>query len=161
MTFKRTPSNSTANLGLSQQLQPSISNHVLENVAASPLLFISIALIVLSLMTRIYTGLSIRKPKNSSKNAGEPIPFYPYWFPGVGHIPLFIYNGGALLDRARKSTSHGIFALNLGGTTQNVIATPALSNSLFRKEDSETGQWEMVWAVMKNVCPVPISYRLP
>ena len=146
MTFHQhglSPSNSTADSGLSQQLQ--------QPIMASRLLFAFITLVIISLVTRVYTGISIKKLKASPENATELIPFYPYWLPIVGHIPSFVYDGAALLDRARKSTSHGIFALNLGGTTQSVIATPALSNELFRKKSSEVGQWEMAWVVMKNV----------
>ncbi|KAF2158138.1 putative P450 monooxygenase [Myriangium duriaei CBS 260.36] len=89
-------------------------------------------ILLLMLATRLLSGLL-----GSSKKTprGDTIPLAPYWIPLLGHVPQFFFFRGSFFSWARERYSNGAFALNMFGTTHNVIFKPSLGKMLMDQKN--------------------------
>lgn len=60
----------------------------------------------------------------------------PYWLPVLGHIPQFSLAPDNFLNKARDTFRSGVFALNLGSTTHNIVFSPPMGGSLMNQRHS-------------------------
>ena len=97
--------------------------------------------------------------KTQIARSDKSVPMIPYWLPIVGHIPRFAFEPDKLLRGARDSLSHGAFALNLGGTTHNLIFAPSLAQGIFSQRNSVIDYEAIVWWILRKVSGVPSRYK--
>ena len=94
----------------------------------------AVALLLLAVTTRFISGFfGTSKP---AQNGSRSVPMIPYWVPIVGHIPQFSFAPQTLLNRARDTYRSGVFALNLGSTTHNIVFSPSMGGSLLNQKHS-------------------------
>ncbi|KAF4547978.1 Hypothetical protein D9617_33g038420 [Elsinoe fawcettii] len=112
---------------------PGLDQHIkLDNVLGDRWAIAIIGVVLLLLTTRILSGAlggSKRTPN------GSTVPLAPYWIPLVGHIPSFLVFSKYFFPWARKTYPDGAFAINMGGTTHNIIFKPALGQMLMNQKN--------------------------
>lgn len=107
--------------------------HILSSIlAADRWALVSIAFVVVAIVTRIVSSAAATPKKTSS--GINTVPMVPYWVPIIGHAPSLLFNGDKLFGWARKAYSHGIFSLNLGGTVHNFIIKPSIGSVLMNQK---------------------------
>ncbi|KAJ9628662.1 hypothetical protein H2203_002564 [Taxawa tesnikishii (nom. ined.)] len=95
---------------------------------------VSITILLVALSTRFLS--SIFGASKPAQNGAKTIPFVPYWFPIIGHLPQMGLSADTFLDRARRTYKNGAFTLNLGGTTHSIIFHPALAGPFMNQKSS-------------------------
>lgn len=111
------------------QIQPTASQNLDVTWATAVVTFLFVAI-----TTRFLSGFfGTSKP---AQNGSRSVPMLPYWIPILGHIPQFSFSPQRLLDKARDTYRSGIFALNLGSTTHNIIFAPSMGGSLMNQKHS-------------------------
>ncbi|KAJ8064526.1 hypothetical protein OCU04_006856 [Sclerotinia nivalis] len=111
--------------------------NVLTSIRAVPLpiiLSIALAPVLVIIATRL---LSERPSEKVQGKDGKTVWMPAYWVPGMGHVLAFLLNGEKLASDLRDQSAHGIFALNLGGSTHNIISNPNLVKGVLQKRESE------------------------
>ncbi|PNS15444.1 hypothetical protein CAC42_703 [Sphaceloma murrayae] len=101
-------------------------------IANDRLTLVVAGLAFLLISTRILSGVlgSSRKTPN-----GDTVPLAPYWVPVIGHIPSFLIFSQSFFKWARQTYKGGAFAINMGGTTHNIIFKPALGHMLMSQKN--------------------------
>ncbi|GAB7347974.1 hypothetical protein MBLNU459_g5477t1 [Dothideomycetes sp. NU459] len=89
-------------------------------------------ILIISISTRLLSGL--RGGLKAADNGAKTVPLLPYWIPIIGHIPSLGLAGDSLLNQARDLYRGGVFALNLGGTTHNILFSPGLATALMHQK---------------------------
>ncbi|KAI4759344.1 cytochrome P450 [Aureobasidium sp. EXF-3400] len=111
------------------QIQPTASQKLDVTWVTAVVTFLFVAI-----TTRFLSGFfGTSKP---AQNGSRSVPMLPYWIPILGHIPQFSFSPQRLLDKARDTYRSGIFALNLGSTTHNIIFAPSMGGSLMNQKHS-------------------------
>jgi cytochrome P450 len=100
----------------------------------NPSIAIALTLLALAVTTRFLSGLlGASKPAH---HGSKSVPMLPYWLPVLGHIPQFTMAPQRLLSKARDTYTSGIFALNLGTTTHNIVFSPPMGGLLMNQKHS-------------------------
>ncbi|KAG9247871.1 cytochrome P450 [Calycina marina] len=115
---------------------------------------IALAPILVIIATRIFSGYASRKASNYSDSVNT-VPMIPYWIPFVGHGWQFLMDPVRLLREARSQTQHGIYALNLGSKTYNVIYDPAMVKAALQQKESTLQLTPMALSLVVKVFGVP------
>ncbi|BCR83876.1 cytochrome P450 [Aspergillus chevalieri] len=99
-------------------------------LSESTWMIVLVALAVTCITTRIITGFQCCSSKT---DAGDfrPVRMAPYWFPWLGHSLSFAWNMTSCVRKARDYMGEPVFGLVLGGTKQNVVASPSMAQSVF------------------------------
>lgn len=114
-----------------------------------------VAVLLLAITTRFISGfLGTSKP---TQNGSRSVPMIPYWIPILGHIPQFSFAPQALLNKARDTYRSGVFALNLGSSTHNIVFSPSMGGSLMNQKHSIANMDSVGKHVMKSVFGFPTS----
>lgn len=92
------------------------------------------SILIISVSTRLLSGL--RGGPKTTENGVNTVPQLPYWVPIIGHLPWFMFAGDSLLNYARDLYKGGVFALNLGGTSHNILYSPSLATALMHQKSS-------------------------
>ncbi|THW10696.1 cytochrome P450 [Aureobasidium pullulans] len=115
----------------------------------------AVALLLLAITTRFISGfLGTSKP---AQNGSQTVPMLPYWMPIIGHIPQFSFAPQSLLNKARDAYRSGIFSLNLGSTTHNIIFAPPMGSTLMNQKHSIANMDSVGKHVMTAVFGFPKS----
>ncbi|KAK5001256.1 hypothetical protein LTR66_000033 [Elasticomyces elasticus] len=115
-----------------------------------------LALAMLAVCTRsisAYHGSS----KKESKSDATTVPLLPYWLPILGHLPNMALMPDKLLRGARSGFPSGIFALNFGGTTHNIIFSPSLGTALLGQKPAIAAHEQVSKYMMNAVFGFPKS----
>ncbi|KAM0181651.1 hypothetical protein ACHAPC_007195 [Botrytis cinerea] len=107
---------------------------VIRSVPLPIVLSIALAPVLLIIATRL---LSERPSEKQKGKDGKTVWMPAYWVPGLGHMVAFLMNGEKLARELRDQSAHGIFALNLGGSTHNIISNPNLVKAVLQKKESD------------------------
>ncbi|KAM0152409.1 hypothetical protein ACHAQE_008102 [Botrytis cinerea] len=107
---------------------------VIRSVPLPIVLSIALAPVLLIIATRL---LSERPSERQKGKDGKTVWMPAYWVPGLGHMVAFLMNGEKLARELRDQSAHGIFALNLGGSTHNIISNPNLVKAVLQKKESD------------------------
>jgi hypothetical protein len=116
---------------------------------------VAVALLCLAITTRFISGFfGSSKP---AQNGSRSVPMLPYWIPILGHIPQFSFSPQNLLNKARDTYRSGVFALNLGSMTHNIIFSPSMGGSLMNQKHSIANMDSVGKHVMTAVFGFPKS----
>ncbi|TGO63940.1 hypothetical protein BOTNAR_0094g00170 [Botryotinia narcissicola] len=107
---------------------------IIRSVPLPIVLSIALAPVLLVVATRL---LSERPSEKQKGKDGKSVWMPAYWVPGLGHVVAFLTNGEKLASELRDQSAHGIFALNLGGSTHNIISNPNLVKAVLQKRESD------------------------
>jgi cytochrome P450 len=114
-----------------------------------------VALLLLAITTRFISSfLGSSKP---AQNGSRSVPMIPYWIPVLGHIPQFSFAPQTLLNKARDTYRNGVFALNLGSSTHNIVFSPSMGGSLMNQKHSIANMDSVGKHVMTAVFGFPKS----
>lgn len=91
------------------------------------------------------------------KDGARTVPALPYWIPGLGHLPNMGVMPASFLNGARSFYTNGIFALNFGGTTHNVVYTPSLATALLNQKASNADAEQVSNNMVKSIFGFPSS----
>ena len=95
----------------------------------------------------------------SSQSIGEKsiktIPLVPYWIPLIGHLPNMAFDADGFVKSLRQTYSNGIFALNFGGTTHNVMYTPGLATALLNEKVDKVDSEDVADGMLQTVFGLP------
>ncbi|EMC97078.1 hypothetical protein BAUCODRAFT_121589 [Baudoinia panamericana UAMH 10762] len=97
----------------------------------------------------------IRKATVARPGNAQAVPTVPYWLPIVGHLPNMAFDADGFLKGLRSKYSGGIFALNFGGATHNVMYTPGLATALLHQKPNIAGSEETSKQLMVRVFGYP------
>ena len=143
-------SNATVTPVARLQIQPAASQKLDTTWATAVVAFLFIAI-----TTRFLSGfLGTSKP---AQNGSRSVPMIPYWIPVLGHIPQFSLFPKRLLNKARDTYRSGVFALNLGSTTHNVVFAPSMGGSLMNQKHSIANMDSVGKRIMTAVFGFPTS----
>ncbi|KAG0648510.1 Cytochrome P450 monooxygenase [Hyphodiscus hymeniophilus] len=115
---------------------------------------IFVTIFVIGLTTRLFSGSESEADRVAGKD-GRTVWLLPYWFPYVGHGYQFLTNPMKLMREARDQSTHGIFALNLGGTRHNIISDPGLVKGVMQKKESEVQFHPISWWIVERFFGIP------
>ncbi|KAI5249955.1 cytochrome P450 [Aureobasidium subglaciale] len=114
-----------------------------------------VALLISAITTRFISGLL--GSSKSAHDGSKSVPMIPYWMPIIGHIPQFSFAPQELLSKARDTYRSGVFALNLGSTTHNIVFSPSMGGSLMNQKHSIANMDSVGKHVMTAVFGFPKS----
>lgn len=117
-----------------------------------------IAIALTLLTTRLVSGLTSGS-KVTSPDGAKTAPRVPYWIPLLGHLPSMGWDATAFVQSQRARYKDGIFALNFGGTTHNVVYTPGLATALLNQKSSVADFEHVGSQMMWNVFGFPVSEK--
>ncbi|KAI9714767.1 MAG: hypothetical protein M1820_000056 [Bogoriella megaspora] len=117
-----------------------------------------VSVVVLVLTTRFFTGWT-SKSKSISDGAPQYVPSLPYWVPFLGHLVNLLLSPDSLLKGTRDTSTRGIFALNLGGSTHNVIFSPSLSHSLLTQKSNVASHEPVAWQILRRTFGMPLRQK--
>jgi cytochrome P450 len=120
------------------------------------IVFVFSTLLLIVAATRLLSGHPSEYVK--SKDA-QTVWMLPYWMPVVGHGFSFLYDPFSLMSKARDQSLHGIFALNLGTTTHNIISDPNLVKGVMRQKESAVQFQPMAWTIVQRLFGIPSSSK--
>ncbi|TKX25966.1 cytochrome P450-like protein 2 [Elsinoe australis] len=112
-------------------LQPD-QHLTVSSVLHDRLTLIAIGVAVLLITTRVLSG-TLGKSKKTPD--GDTVPQAPYWIPIVGNAASFLFFSKSFFQWAREKYRGGAFAINMGGTTHNIIFKPALGHMLMNQKN--------------------------
>lgn len=139
-----------------QNATPSSLHEYFEN----PVVFALIGLLVILLVTRAASSQNINTSQVETQHGpAKTVPSVPYWLPLIGHVPNMAYDADGFVKGLRKRFTQGIFALNFGGTTHNVMYTPGLATALLNQKQSVANSEDVSWGIMKTVFGFPKKER--
>ncbi|KAK4543154.1 hypothetical protein LTR36_005932 [Oleoguttula mirabilis] len=133
-------------------------NVIPNNVAAyfdSPIALSIVGLFVLLVITRAASSRKVSPSHLDSKDGANTVPAVPYWLPVLGHIFNMAYDADGFVKGLRKRFTNGIFALNFGGTTHNIMYTPGLATALLNQKQSVANSEEVAHTLMERVFGFP------
>lgn len=111
------------------------------------------ALLFLAVATRIISGTRAKSIKVN--DTAQTVPAVPYWLPLIGHIPSMAIDADSFVKGLRTSYSHGIFALNFGGTRHNIMYTPGLATALLNQKHTHADSDKVARGLMQSVFGFP------
>lgn len=111
------------------------------------------SILIISISTRLLS--SLLGGGKTTVNGVKTVPLLPYWIPIIGHIPNLGLAGDSLLSHARNIHKGGVFALNLGGATHNILYSPALSIALMHQKSSVADSQGVIRSLMCTVFGFP------
>jgi hypothetical protein len=114
-----------------------------------------VALLLLAITTRFISGFF--GSSKAAQNGSRSVPMIPYWLPILGHIPQFSFAPQTLLNKARDTYRSGVFALNLGSSTHNIVFSPSMGGSLMNQKHSIANMDSVGKHVMTAVFGFPKS----
>ncbi|OCL09652.1 cytochrome P450 [Glonium stellatum] len=114
---------------------------------------IFLSLIAITFSTRIISGN--RGSLSTESNGAKKVPIVPYWIPVFRHFWQYIWSDEDFLSKSRDSSTHGIFAYNLVGTTHNVVCSPSLVKAVFSHPEFVSEVETNMWMVPKNAMGMP------
>lgn len=138
---------------LHQTASPSGLHNYLDN----PYTWALVGFVVLVIITRVVSSrnTSSSNVKSNDGEAGKTVPAVPYWLPLLGHIPNMAIDADGFVKRLRSSYAHGIFALNFGATTHNIMYTPGLATALLNQKRTFADSEGVHERMMDNVFAFP------
>lgn len=101
-----------------------------------PVLSTLVLIVITLLTTRIASGILGRSRTALAQKDTQTIPLLPYWLPIFGHLPDLLLRPDKILRGTRDNGGHGAFALNLGGSTHNLIWAPQMAQAIFSQRPS-------------------------
>ncbi|KAG4034067.1 hypothetical protein MFRU_003g00430 [Monilinia fructicola] len=145
--------NSTDNIDASKS--EGLITNVLTSIRSIPLpVILSIALA--PILVIIATRLLSEKPSEKVKGKDVRTVWMPaYWVPVVGHAFSFLRNPEKFLSELRDQSAHGIFALNLGSSTHNIISNPSLVKGVLQKRESDVTFKSVAWNLAMKFFGLP------
>lgn len=117
-------------------------------------ILVTIAVVIVS--TRLLSGNDSELEKFEGKD-GRTVWLLPYWIPFIGHGYEFLVNPMKLMREARDQSTHGIFALNMGAKTLNVVSDPSLVKGVMQQKESAVQFYPITWAIVEKFFGVPKS----
>lgn len=118
------------------------------------LLYIFLGLCLATLFTRITSSWDASS-KTVGENGLKTVPLVPYWFPILGHLPNMGIDADGFVKGLRHTYNKGIFALNFGGTTHNVMYTPGLATALLNEKPDKLDNEEVVDGMLQTIFGFP------
>lgn len=113
-------------------------------IASASTLFI--ALFTIGLITRVLSSRSAPIQKGSI----NAVPILPYSIPFFKHALSALFNG-SFLQSARDASHYGIFGVQAGPFTANIISDPALTKVVMNQRESTMQFFPFAWRIMKNI----------
>lgn len=109
----------------------------------------ALLLCLVALVTRFFTN-SGAIPQNVDNGKARTVPTVPYWAPIVGHLPNMALNADGFIKGLRNRFSSGLFALNFGGYTHNIVFAPGHVTALLNSKESNASSYEVGRNIMAN-----------
>lgn len=113
-------------------------------VASASTLFIT--LVSMAIITRIVTSRSSR----IQKGAVNPVPKIPYSIPFYKHAFSLLFNA-SFLESARDASHYGIFSVQVGQFSANVISDPDLVTAVMHQKEANVQFMPIAWRIMRNI----------
>ncbi|KAI9646972.1 hypothetical protein NHQ30_004973 [Ciborinia camelliae] len=132
--------NSTDNLTSKPIGSSSLITNVFKSVRSIPapiILTVALAPILLIIATRLLSERPSENIKGKDGKDWKTVWMPAYWVPGVGHVFSFLMDADRFTSELRDQSAHGIFALNFGGSTHNIISNPSLVKGVLQKRESD------------------------
>jgi len=114
-----------------------------------------VSLLLLAITTRFISGFF--GASKTAQNGSRSVPMIPYWIPILGHVAQFSFAPQTLLNKARDTYRSGVFALNLGSSTHNIVFSPSMGGSLMNQKHSIANMDSVGKHVMTAVFDFPKS----
>lgn len=108
----------------------------------------------------IFTRIFSSRNSNSKKleeNGTSTVPAVPYWIPILGHLPSMGLDADRFVKNLRHRYNQGIFALNFGGTTHNVMYTPGLATALLNQKNENADSLEISKKILRDIFGFPAN----
>ncbi|KAM3071989.1 hypothetical protein ACMFMG_008455 [Clarireedia jacksonii] len=115
-------------------------------------IFLASAIAILATRQLSERPSSLLKDKN-----GQTVWMPAYWVPGIGHTISFLRDPAKLMTEARDQSAHGIFALNVGGTSHNIISNPDLVKNVMQQKESDVSFIPVAWELSVKFFGLPKS----
>lgn len=134
-----------------------VSSHIgISNLIFGAPLPILISIVLAPFLVIIATRLLSGHPseKIDGKDA-KSVWMLPYWVPVVGHGFQFLVDPIKLMRNLRDKSAHGIFALNLGTTTHNIITDPTLVKGVMQQKESSVQLFPIAWNICEKFFGLP------
>ncbi|KAI9841921.1 MAG: hypothetical protein M1837_000307 [Sclerophora amabilis] len=146
--------------GPSDWQNPSVAAmmHRLEGSSGHFVLVIVVTLLLISFTTRFYTS-TYPGVKTSGSDGAKRVKMLPYWFPIIGHIFPLAFDPNKYMLGLKEKSSEGIIALNLGGTTHNIVFSPSIAKETFQQRSSHLNYSTIVWSVLHRVFGASLKMR--
>ena len=110
------------------------------------------------LVTRVFSSLKSGS-KHLEPDGARTVPAVPYWIPFLGHLPSMGLDADTFVKSQRQRYKDGIFALNFGGTTHNIVYTPGLATALLNQKASHADFEHISSEMMWNVFGFPVKEK--
>ena len=109
---------------------------------------------VILLLTRIISSRNASS-KTVAENGARTVPAVPYWIPLLGHLPSMGIDADGFVKSLRHRYSQGIFALNFGGATHNVMYTPGLATALLNQKIDNADSEDVSKRILQHIFGFP------
>lgn len=120
-----------------------------------PIALALVGLLVLLIITRASSSRNLSPASVDNSDGVKTVPAVPYWLPLIGHIPHMAYDADGFVKGLRNRFTNGIFSLNFGGTTHNIMYTPGLATALLNQKQSVANSEEVAHTLMERVFGFP------
>ena len=114
-----------------------------------------IGLCVVILITRALSTKNANSKPVGPDGVATTVPAVPYWIPLLGHLPNMGIDADGFVKNLRHRYNKGAFALNFGGTTHNIVYTPALATALFNQKTSNADAEQVSKSILIKVFGFP------
>ncbi|KAH8598027.1 cytochrome P450 [Bisporella sp. PMI_857] len=139
-----------------------IAHWVFETVLSAPVT-VSITFALLPLLifciTRLLSGHDSEIVGDGDDSFRRSVWLLPYWIPIIGHGFKFLSDPMQLMDKARDQSQYGIFSLNLGATTHNIVSDPFLVKGVLQQKESIVSFEPIARTVIKKFFGIPDSAK--
>ncbi|GAB7362374.1 hypothetical protein MBLNU230_g2699t1 [Neophaeotheca triangularis] len=122
----------------------------------TPRVITALLVCFIALLTRFLTNDN-SKSKSVDNGKAQTVPAVPYWAPIIGHLPNMALNADSFVKGLRNRFSAGLFALNFGGYTHNIIFSPGHVTALLNSKDSNVSFYGVARKIMCDVFGFPRS----
>jgi len=123
----------------------------------NPLTFALVGLLVLVIGTRAVSSRYSTSERIDNKDGARTVAAVPYWLPLIGHIPNMAWDADGFVKGLRNRFTNGVFSLNFGSTTHNIIYTPGLTTALLNQKQSVANSEDVSHRLMNVVFGFPKS----
>lgn len=125
---------------------------IISRIAVVPWLSTVVVIITTILLIALASNhFSSKATAQSDTGKARVVPKVNYILPFVGNAFSFLSDPASLMINARNASAHGIFSLQLGPTTHNVVSDPGLVKNVMQQKESIVRFKPIAWTVLTRV----------